>query len=205
MQDPLSGTQVMAAVASAGLAPIAADVAQQLADYGNLLLRWNARTNLTAIRTPEGVLRRHLVECVAAAQLLPAGIVTLLDYGSGAGLPGIPIALVRPEIAVTLAESQSRKVAFLREAQRTLGLTVEVHAGRVGDLPADRRYDCITLRAVDGMAAAVREAAGRMRERGLLAIFATEVSELVWRELLGDAELRRHALPAAGYLVLLQV
>ncbi len=125
--------------------------------YLSLILRWNARINLTAIRDEDGILSRHFVESIACARALPAGIATLLDFGSGAGFPGIPIALCRPEIAVTLAESKSKKAAFLQEAIRILGITAKVHSQRAELLPA--RFDCVTLRAVDRMELAVQAAA----------------------------------------------
>lgn len=100
-----------------------------------------------------------------------AGIATLLDFGSGAGFPGIPIALCRPEIAVTLAESQGKKSAFLSEAVRVLGVTATVHSGRAESL--HNVFDCITLRAVDKMELAVRSAAGLLRPGGWLALMTT--------------------------------
>ena len=99
-------------------------------EYLALILRWNSRMNLTAIRDEEEILARHFVESIACAQHFPEGIGTLLDFGSGAGFPGIPIALCRPEIAVTLAESQSKKAAFLQETVRILGL--QGHASMPG-------------------------------------------------------------------------
>ena len=69
--------------------------------YLELLMRWNARLNLTAIRDQEGILSRHFVESIVCARAVPEGVKTLLDFGSGAGFPGIPIALCRPEITVT--------------------------------------------------------------------------------------------------------
>ena len=201
----ISSAQVMAAIDAAGLPTIGVDLAQKLADYGNLLLRWNARTNLTSIRTADGILQRHLVECVAAARILPVGVTALLDYGSGAGLPGIPIALVRPEIKVMLAESQSRKVAFLREAVRTLGLNVSIHPSRVDALPSSTLFDCVTLRAVDNMAAAIADASTRLLEGGWLVVFATEGSERTWNDQTVDfREEGRIVLPSAGYLVMLK-
>ncbi len=207
----ITGEQVSAAMLAAGLAPLEENRARQLAEYGNLLLRWNARTNLTAIRTPEGVLQRHLVECAAAARLLPADIGTLLDYGSGAGLPGIPIAILRPEIQVTLAESQARKVAFLREALRVLGVAAAIHAGRVESMGTSRLFDCCILRAVDGMERAIKVAADRLRPGGVLAVFATTASEegLLQHFLNAERSQRlgersRHSLPTAGYLILLR-
>jgi 16S rRNA (guanine527-N7)-methyltransferase len=155
----------------AGLDPVDSSLGQRFGDYCSLLLRWNARTNLTAIRDEDGILARHFVESIACARALPTGIATLLDFGSGAGFPGIPIALCRPEIAVTLAESQGKKAAFLREAVRSLGLSATIHSGRAELLAA--RFDCITLRAVDRMPRAVRVAAGFVSPGGWLALMTT--------------------------------
>ena len=139
----------------------------QLATYLELILKWNARTNLTAIRTPGEIVRRHFGESLFAGIHL-GDCATLLDFGSGAGFPGIPIQLLRPDVAVTLAESQSKKAAFLREAVRSLGLSSEVWAKRVEEMPSNRRFDVVTLRAVDTMEAAVREAATRASSRVLI-------------------------------------
>ena len=89
-------------LAGAGLDELDHVTAFRFADYCELLQRWNVRTNLTAIRDEEGILSRHFVECIACARALPAEIATLLDFGSGAGFPGIPIALCRPKIAKPL-------------------------------------------------------------------------------------------------------
>ena len=95
----------------------------QLSAYLDLLLEWNARTNLTAIRDPRrhrpSALRR---EPLHRPRISRADAHTLLDYGSGAGFPGLPIALLLPHLTVTLAESQGKKATFLREAIRTLNL-----------------------------------------------------------------------------------
>jgi 16S rRNA (guanine527-N7)-methyltransferase len=146
----------------------------QLSAYLDLLLKWNARTNLTAIRDPEEIVRRHFGESLFAARHLGAEVDTLLDLGSGAGFPGVPIALLRPEIRVTLAESQHKKASFLREAVRTLGLSTEVWADRVESMPLERRFHTVALRAVDNMAAAVAVAEPRaLRQVVLLTSRAT--------------------------------
>jgi|HubBroStandDraft_1064217.scaffolds.fasta_scaffold15216_3 16S rRNA (guanine527-N7)-methyltransferase len=155
-----------------GLDSVDAETAGRFSEFCALLLRWNARMNLTAIRDEEGILSRHFVESIACARALPAGIATLLDFGSGAGFPGIPIALCRPEIAVTLAESQGKKAAFLREAVRTLGISVAVHSGRAEALA--QPFDCVTLRAVDRMPEAVQAASALVAPAGWLAIMTTE-------------------------------
>jgi 16S rRNA (guanine527-N7)-methyltransferase len=166
-----AGVRLNALLAEAGLAPLDGVLAGRFEDYLSLLLRWNARVNLTAIRDEEGILRRHFVESIACARLLPAGIDTLLDFGSGAGFPGIPIALCRPEISVTLAESQGKKAAFLSEAVRVPGVAATVHSGRAEMIC--NVFDCVTLRAVDKMGFAVQAARQLVRPGGWLALMTT--------------------------------
>ena len=156
----------------AGLEQAGADLAKGMEAYLELLIRWNARTNLTAVRDREGILSLHLIECMACARILPADIGTLLDFGSGAGLPGIPIALCRPEIVVTLAESQGKKAAFLREAVRTIGFVASVHSGRAELIST--RFDCVILRAVDKMPQAIKAATGLVAPHGWLALMTTD-------------------------------
>jgi 16S rRNA (guanine527-N7)-methyltransferase len=150
----------------------------QLSVYLDLLLRWNARTNLTAIRSPEEIVRRHFGESLFAGTHLGDTLPdTLLDIGSGAGFPGLPIALLYPQMAVTLAESQNKKATFLREVVRSLALpNVEVWAGRAEDLPVGRRYHTVTLRAVDNMAAALAAAIPRASQQ--IVLLTTGVQEL---------------------------
>ncbi len=148
--------------------PVPSAILPRLSDYLDLLLKWNARTNLTAIREPEEIVRRHFGESLFAARHLDPKASTVLDLGSGAGFPGLPIALFHPEIQVTLAESQNKKASFLREAVRTLGLSAEVWANRAELLPATRQFHTVTLRAVDNMAAAVAAAEPRATHQLLL-------------------------------------
>jgi 16S rRNA (guanine527-N7)-methyltransferase len=137
----------------------------QLSTYLDLLVKWNAHTNLTAIRDPDEIVRRHFGESLFAARHLPpAG--TLLDLGSGAGFPGLPIQLAVPELKVTLSESQNKKASFLREVVRTLDLGTEVWGHRVEDLPASRRFDVVTLRAVDNPTLALELARRRLAAGG---------------------------------------
>ena len=150
-----------------------------LSTYLALLLRWNARTNLTAIRDPESIVRRHFGESLFAGACLAPHMdsaATLLDFGSGAGFPGIPIQLLLPGLRVTLAESQGKKAAFLREAARSLGLRTEVWAGRVEEMPPERRFTAVALRAVDRMPEAIVTARERVMPRGWLMVLSTESS-----------------------------
>jgi 16S rRNA (guanine527-N7)-methyltransferase len=139
----------------------------KLFTYLDLILRWNSRTNLTAIRDPEQIVLRHFGESLFAAQHI-GPTTSLLDLGSGAGFPGIPIQLVHPALHVTLAESQGKKAAFLHEVVRTLNLPTEVWSQRAESLPATRKFDTVALRAVDNMDAAISEAVRRSTGRIIL-------------------------------------
>ncbi len=158
-------------VAAAGLTPLEQVTSARFARYFDLLMRWNSRLNLTAVRDAEGILSRHFIESIACAQSLPEEIKTLLDYGSGGGFPGIPIGLCCPEIHVTLAESQNKKAAFLNEAIRVLEINAKVHAARAETISS--KFDGVTLRAVDKMEAAVSSALKMIRPRGWLIVMTT--------------------------------
>ena len=149
---------------------------EQLAIYLELLLKWNARTNLTSIREPEEIVRRHFGESLFVAAHLP-DCATLLDLGSGAGFPGLPIQLARPRLRVTLAESQHKKAAFLREVVRTLGLSTEIWGGRVEDLPVERRFEVVALRAVDRPNEALALARERIAPGGIVAHLTSSPGE----------------------------
>lgn len=166
-----TGSRLNVLLAAADLEPLSPALATRFADYVSLLLRWNLRVNLTSIRDEEGILSRHFVESIACARALPTGICTLLDLGSGAGFPGIPISLCRPEIAVCLAESQGKKAAFLQEAVRVLEIPAKVQAQRAESLPS--QFDCVTLRAVDRMTKAIETAAALVAPGGWLAVMTT--------------------------------
>jgi 16S rRNA (guanine527-N7)-methyltransferase len=155
----------------AGIRTISESQEAKFSAYLDLILRWNARMNLTAVRAAVDIQSRHFVESIACAQLLPQGIGSVLDFGSGAGFPGIPIAICRPEIAVTLAESQSKKAAFLQEAVRTLGLGSRIFASRAEELAES--FGCVTLRAVDHMELAIASASKLVKPGGWLAVLTT--------------------------------
>jgi 16S rRNA (guanine527-N7)-methyltransferase len=130
---------------------------QSISTYIDLLLRWNARINLTAIRDPEEIVTRHFGESLFAARhLFPDGLANhqqptandVIDVGSGPGFPGIPIKIWAPQIRLTLIESNQKKATFLRELVRTLTLTdVDIFAGRAEDFPTPAGV--VTLRAVE--------------------------------------------------------
>lgn len=143
--------------------------------YLELLIHWNQRLSLTSVRDPDQIIQRHFVECAFVARQLPQDIANLLDYGSGAGLPGIPIKICRPEISVTLAEAHGKKASFLREVLRVLNLEGEVYDGRVETMP-ERGFDAVTMRAVEKMELAIPVALERVKR--YLVLLTTERSGL---------------------------
>jgi 16S rRNA (guanine527-N7)-methyltransferase len=184
--EPVTAQAIETAFREAGIAPLPPAAYQQFVVYLGLLLRWNARLNLTAIREPEEIVRRHLVESAFVAQHLPTEIGNLLDYGSGAGLPGIPIAICRPEIRVTLGEAQGKKASFLREVVRNIGVRSDVSEGRVEALPQERVFDAVTLRAVEKMELAIPVA---ILHTGLyLILLTTAASAPAYQDLSGEFE-----------------
>lgn len=113
-------------------------------DYLDLLLRWNAAYNLTAVRDAGEMVTRHLLDSLAVLPFVSGN--SLADLGTGAGLPGIPLALARPGLEVHLVDSNGKKARFLREAVRQLKLgRAQVHEGRVQAVAG--KFDCISARA----------------------------------------------------------
>ena len=125
--------------------PLNSGQLDQLEQHYKLLQAWNARLNLTRIVSLEDTVRMHYWESLFLAQHLPAGALSIADVGSGAGFPGIPIAVFRPECRVTLIESHRRKAVFLQEASRNIP-NVDVVAERAESLKS--RYDWVVSRAV---------------------------------------------------------
>jgi 16S rRNA (guanine527-N7)-methyltransferase len=140
--------------------------------YLELLLKWNSKMNLTAVRDPEEIVARHFGESLFAAQkLFPAGDSnqSAIDVGSGAGFPGLPIKLWAPSIRMTLVESNQRKATFLREVIRALKLeslsVVTERAERISE-----RADLVTLRAVEQFERVLPTASSLVKPGGRLAI-----------------------------------
>ena len=148
---------------------------KNISTYIDVLQRWNARINLTAIRDEEEIITRHFGESLLAARhLFPlrSSVVESLevtDVGSGAGFPGIPIKLWAPEIRLTLIESNHKKATFLREITRTLTLTnVNIQTARAETVTDS--YDVVTLRAVERLETILPVAASLVFPGGRLAL-----------------------------------
>ncbi len=139
--------------------------------YIDILIRWNERTNLTSIREPEDMVRRHFGESLfAATHLLESDSKrSVIDVGSGAGFPGLPLKIFAPGIGLTLIESQNKKSTFLREVVRALGLSgVEVYLGRAECY--ERKAELVTMRAVERFEESLRIAGTLVDEVGSLAV-----------------------------------
>lgn len=127
-------------------------LATPLLAYLALLLRWNQTYNLTAVRDPGEMVTKHLLDSLAMhrhVDAIAAAGGALADLGTGAGLPGIPLAIAKPGLRVTLVESAGKKARFMREAVRQLGLNdMRVAESRIEALDEPGRYDAITARAL---------------------------------------------------------
>lgn len=128
---------------------LSAEQRRQVRAYLELLEEWNRRTNLTGLKSAEERLRFHFFESFWSAQhFLSEKETALADVGSGAGFPGLAIKLYRPELAVTLLERKLKKVVFLKEASRRLGLAVEIFEGEAEAYPGWDRMAVATMRAL---------------------------------------------------------
>ena len=180
---------------------------EQVSTYIDLLLRWNARINLTAIRNPEEIVTRHFGESFFMARhLFPspqpmqtterqghadsaqrsprADNIRVIDLGSGAGFPALPLKIWDPQLHLTLIESNNKKATFLREVARTLAFTnVDVISSRAEVLAADPdfpRADVVTFRAVEKFDQILPLAASLLSPQGRLALLlgATQLPKL---------------------------
>jgi len=159
----------VAAALEKGLAAMGLDaaLAPPLLAYLTLLHRWNGTYNLTAIRDPLEMVTRHLLDSLAMRPFLAQG--TLADLGTGPGLPGIPLAIARPQLQVTLVESNGKKARFMREAVRQLGLAnARVAESRAEALAEPGAYDHLTARAMDTLAGIIAVGGHLLRPGGKL-------------------------------------
>jgi len=154
--------------------PLPPAARQQLLRYIALLARWNRTYNLTAIREPERMVTHHLLDSLAAVPALDRvadgrATLSVLDVGSGGGLPGIPIAVARPEWRVTMVDPVQKKGAFLVQAIAELGLgNARAVTIRVEELPTSPLFDVVISRAFADLAAFVQAALRHVARDGRL-------------------------------------
>jgi len=177
-----------------------------LGRYADRLLAWNRKLNLTAVTDPVELAEKHLIDSLA---LLPevAGARTLLDLGSGAGLPGIPLAVARPDLEVTCCDAVAKKVAFVKAVAAELGLRVRGVARRAEGDPVKEglpRADVVVSRALAEPERWLPLARAYLAEGGrVLAALGREVDEAALRRAGAEAGLelvglRRFRLPLSG-------
>ncbi|HLF84070.1 MAG TPA: 16S rRNA (guanine(527)-N(7))-methyltransferase RsmG [Blastocatellia bacterium] len=136
------------AISSFGIEALTEEQTNRLVRHYSMLCRWNQRLNLTRITEPREAARLHYAESLFAARFI-AGARTLLDIGSGAGFPAIPLAVARPDVQVTALEANQKKSLFLKEAKDELGLAnLKVVTARLEDFDWGR-HELLTSRALD--------------------------------------------------------
>jgi 16S rRNA (guanine527-N7)-methyltransferase len=159
-----------------------------ISTYIDILMKWNERTNLTSIRNPDEIVQRHFGESLfAATKLLESdSTVHVVDVGSGAGFPGLPLKIYAPDVQLTLIESHSKKNTFLREVVRALDLSgVNVVLERAEQFGG--KGDLVTLRAVEKFEAILPVAGGLVQEGGRLAVMVGSAQVATAGEILPGA------------------
>lgn len=168
------------------------------ARHASELLLWNRKTNLTSITAPADVAVRHVLDSLAPAPLLPAG-AALLDVGAGGGFPGIPLKIVRPDLAVTLVDAARRKVSFLKHVLRCLPLSgITAVQARLPSADVGGPFDVIVCRAFADLKDFVGKARPLLAAGGFLLAMkgpraAAEVAELTPG--VYDVQVRPYHLP----------
>ena len=216
MNTPHALPADLAPLLRAGLVDLQLDPALEtpLLDYLSLLLRWNRTYNLTAVRDPHEMVTKHLLDSLAMHPyvdgLARAG-GALADLGTGAGLPGIPLAIAKPGLRVTLVESAGKKARFMREAVRHLKLAdVQVAESRIEALDMPGAFDAITARALATLPLLVEWGGPLLKPDGrLLAMKGVEPAEEIAALPAGWAveavhPLRVPGLPAQRHLVVVR-
>ncbi|MEA3191966.1 MAG: rRNA (guanine527-N7)-methyltransferase [Betaproteobacteria bacterium] len=185
----------------------------QLMNYVTLLAKWNRTYNLTAIDDPLRMVSHHLLDSLVVVPHLPmSGEGRLADAGSGAGLPGIPLAVARPQWQIVLVEASEKKSAFLRQAVLELGLrNVEVHHGRVEKWQPAARFAVVVSRAFAELARFIGACRHLVAPGGVLAAMKGLLPRAELEHLPGGCdcsqviELRTPQVDAARHLVLCRV
>lgn len=136
--------------------------------YGLELLQWNRKINLTAITDARELAIKHFLDSIAAAALIPVGAF-LLDIGSGAGFPGIPLKIVRPDLRITLVDSVRKKVNFQKHTIRLLGLeSIEARQVRAEEFKSEKRFEVIVSRALSSLSGFVSLALPFLARDGII-------------------------------------
>ena len=145
----------------------------QLIAYADLLEKWNRAYNLTAIHDRREIFSRHLIESLSIAPFVTGR--RRLDVGTGAGLPGVPLAILEPSVTYVLLDSNGKKTRFLTEVKRSLGLSnIEVQTARVEKWDPDAPFDAIVTRAFADLATTCQRIGHVLAHQGMLFAMKTE-------------------------------
>lgn len=140
---------------------------QKLLDYLALLKKWNSAYNLTAVRNPDEMVSRQLLDSLSIISLIQGK--RILDVGTGAGLPGIPLAICMPQASFNLIDSNGKKTRFVQQAKMELGLeNLQVHQTRVEQFQYEQGFDTITTRAFAAVPKIVELTARLLSKHGVL-------------------------------------
>jgi 16S rRNA (guanine527-N7)-methyltransferase len=146
----------------------------QLTFHARQLSHWQKKINLTSIRDPKQMAVKHYLDALAPVKIIPPEC-SLLDIGSGAGFPGIPLKIYYPELRVTLIDSVRKKVSFLKHVIRELSLNnANAIEGRAEDLPPHTRFDVIASRALSGLDTLVKLGWPMLADKGLMIFYKSK-------------------------------
>ncbi|MBP9722344.1 MAG: 16S rRNA (guanine(527)-N(7))-methyltransferase RsmG [Gammaproteobacteria bacterium] len=127
---------------------LSSEIKNKLIDYLQLLIKWNKVYNLTAITDPKLIIHKHILDSLAIINFIDSKVKNIIDIGTGAGLPGIIIAIVKPDLKIVLLDSNNKKTAFLEQAKNTLKLkNIEIINQRVENYIPEELFDAIISRA----------------------------------------------------------
>lgn len=208
------GEQLAAGIDALGVS-LPPEATGQLLRYVELLAKWSVVYNLTAIREPERMVTHHLLDSLAALPTLDAlagaAPARILDIGSGAGLPGVPIAVARPRWQVTMAEPVQKKVAFIAQAVAEIGLrNATPSLGRVEDLRSPQPFDLVISRAFSDLASFAEAALPHLAPSGRIVAMKGVHPDEELRELPATVNVERSValrvpgVDAARHLIVLQ-
>jgi len=179
----------------------------QLIAYADLLEKWNRAYNLTAIRDRREIFSRHLIESLSIAPFVTGR--RRLDVGTGAGLPGVPLAILEPSVTYILLDSNGKKTRFLTEVKRSLGLSnIEVQTARVEKWEPDEPFDAVVTRAFADLATTCQRIGHVLGHQGMLFAMKTERANqemLAIPDHLEQVSCRDIAIPGRDWPVQLQV
>lgn len=190
--------------------PLPDETREKLLGYIELIHKWNKVYNLTAIREPESMLTQHILDSLSVLPHIHGK--TLLDVGCGAGLPGIPLALARPELQVTMLDSNHKKTAFVQQAIIELGIgNAKVLCDRVEALEHENKFDVVISRAFSDLAEFVKLAGGLVAPGGRMVAMKGVYPHEELAQLPGKAEVEEvipltvPGLEANRHLVMIKV